>query len=202
VQPAPGANCGNPWRLFRRLSGVGGFPIVRAFMPKLTIAALNALDASRFTESVGRVYEHAPWIAERAAGLRPFKNREALHAAMKTAMRKASADEKLALIRGHPDLAGKAAIAGDLTAESKSEQGGAGLDRLTPGQFAAFQAMNGAYWKKFGFPFIVAVKGLNAASILEDFARRFENDRETEIETALKQIERISGFRLADLVED
>jgi 2-oxo-4-hydroxy-4-carboxy-5-ureidoimidazoline decarboxylase len=171
-------------------------------MPKFTIAALNAMDPSRFTESIGRVYEHAPWIAERAAGLRPFKNRDALHAAMKKVMRKASADEKLALIRGHPELAGKAAIAGDLTAESMSEQGGAGLDRLTQGQFTAFQAMNGAYLKKYGFPFIVAVKGLNAVSILENFASRFQNDRETEIETALKQIERISGFRLADLVEE
>jgi OHCU decarboxylase len=170
-------------------------------MPKITIDALNAMEASRFTESVGRVYEHAPWVAARAAAHRPFQDRAALHAAMVLVMTQASAAEQLGLIRGHPELASKAAIAGDLTAESRSEQGGAGLDRLTPAQFTQFHELNAAYRQKFGFPFILAVKGRNAAEILAIFAQRVGNDVETERRTALEQIGRIAGFRLADLVE-
>jgi 2-oxo-4-hydroxy-4-carboxy-5-ureidoimidazoline decarboxylase len=171
-------------------------------MPKITLDALNAMEASRFTESVGRVYEHAPWIAERTAARRPFPDRAALHAAMARVMKEASEAEQLALIRGHPELAGNAAIAGDLTAESRSEQGGAGLDRLTPAQFQQFHALNAAYRQKFGFPFILAVKGRNAAEILEFFAQRVDNDSDAERRTALEQIGKIAGFRLADLVED
>lgn len=169
---------------------------------KLSLATLNAMDTSRFTESVGRVFEHAPWVAARAAASRPFKNRDDLQTAMAAAMNAASADEKLALVRGHPELASKAAIAGDLTAESKREQGGAGLDRLTSAQFQQFHALNDAYRQKFGFPFILAVKGRNAAEILTVFAARVTNARDDELREALAQVGRIAGFRLADLVED
>jgi 2-oxo-4-hydroxy-4-carboxy-5-ureidoimidazoline decarboxylase len=187
--------------MFHRLSAAGGFPIVRVRMPKLSIAALNAMDPSRFTESVGRVFEHAPWVAARAATKRPFADRDALHAAMVKIVLSAGAAEQLDLIRGHPELAGKAAIAGAMTAESKSEQGGAGLDRLTPEQFERFHALNAAYRQKFGFPFILAVKGRNAAEILSIFAARVGNDIDAERQEALAQIARVSGFRLADLVE-
>jgi 2-oxo-4-hydroxy-4-carboxy-5-ureidoimidazoline decarboxylase len=170
-------------------------------MPKFSIAALNAMDPSRFTESVGRVFEHAPWVAARIAAKRPFANREALHAAMVKAVMSAGETEQLDLIRGHPELAGKAAIAGAMTSESKREQGGAGLDRLTPAQFQHFHELNAAYRQKFGFPFILAVKGRNAAEILAIFAQRVDNDSEAERRTALEQIGLISGFRLADLVE-
>jgi 2-oxo-4-hydroxy-4-carboxy-5-ureidoimidazoline decarboxylase len=168
---------------------------------KLSLAEINAMDVSRFTETVGRVFEHAPWVAARSAAKRPFADREALHRAMVAVVAAASADEQLALVRGHPELAGKAAIAGDMTAESKSEQGGAGLDRLTPAQFQKFHELNDAYRVAFGFPFILAVKGRNAAEILAIFAQRVGQERSVELREALAQIARISGFRLADLVE-
>jgi 2-oxo-4-hydroxy-4-carboxy-5-ureidoimidazoline decarboxylase len=170
-------------------------------MPKLTIDSLNAMDTARFTESVGRVFEHAPWVAARAATKRPFPNRDALHVAMVKIVMSAGEAEQLDIIRGHPELAGKAAIAGAMTSESKSEQGGAGLDRLTPAQFELFHELNAAYRQKFGFPFILAVKGRNAAEILAIFAQRLGNDSDAERRTALEQIGLISGFRLADLVE-
>src|ERR1041385_4586832 len=110
----------------------------------MNIAALNALDAAGFERCLGHVFEHAPWIARRAAAQRPFADRDALHAAMVAVIAKADAAEKLALLRGHPELAGKAAIAGDLTAESSREQKDAGLDRLTPAEYERFHALNDA----------------------------------------------------------
>jgi 2-oxo-4-hydroxy-4-carboxy-5-ureidoimidazoline decarboxylase len=169
---------------------------------KLSLAAINAMDASRFTETIGRVFEHAPWVASRVASRRPFGHREDLHRAMVAAVAAASGEEQLALVRGHPELAGKAAIAGAMTAESKTEQGGAGLDRLTPAQFQKFHQLNDSYRAKFGFPFILAVKGRNAAEILTIFARRLGNERDAELHEALTQVARIAGFRLADLVEE
>jgi OHCU decarboxylase len=169
---------------------------------KLSLAAINAMDDSRFTETLGRVFEHAPWVAARATRKRPFESREDLHRAMVAVVAAASGEEQLALVRGHPELAGKAAIAGAMTAESKTEQGGAGLDRLTPAQFEKFHALNDSYRAKFGFPFILAVKGRNAAEILTIFAQRLGNERDVELREALAQIARISGFRLADLVEE
>lgn len=168
---------------------------------KFSLAEINAMDAPRFTETVGRVFEHAPWVAARVAVRRPFADRDGLHRAMVAVVAGAGADEQLALVRGHPELAGKAAIAGDMTAESKSEQGGAGLDRLTPAQFEKFHQLNDAYRAKFGFPFILAVKGRDAAEILAIFAQRVGQERSVELREALAQIARISGFRLADLVE-
>jgi 2-oxo-4-hydroxy-4-carboxy-5-ureidoimidazoline decarboxylase len=169
---------------------------------RLSLAAINAMDASRFTATVGRVFEHAPWVAARAAAKRPFGNREDLHRAMVAVVAAAGDEERLALVRGHPELAGKAAIAGAMTAESKTEQGGAGLDRLTQAQFQKFHELNDSYRAKFGFPFILAVKGRNAAEILTIFAQRLGNERGVELREALTQVARISGFRLADLVED
>jgi 2-oxo-4-hydroxy-4-carboxy-5-ureidoimidazoline decarboxylase len=169
---------------------------------KFSMTALNALEAAPFAAAIGRVFEHAPWVATRAAAKRPFADRAALHAAMVAVVQGASADEQLALVRGHPELAGKAAIAGDLTAESRQEQGGAGLNRLTPDQFARFHELNAAYRQKFGFPFILAVKGRNAADILANFSQRVGNSRDAELQTALIEVGRIAGFRLADLVEE
>lgn len=169
---------------------------------KLSLAAINAMDTSRFTETVGRVFEHAPWVAARVASRRPFGHREDLHRAMVAAVAAADGEEQLALVRGHPELAGKAAIAGAMTTESKTEQGGAGLDRLTPAQFEKFHQLNDSYRAKFGFPFILAVKGRNAAEILTIFAQRLGNARDVELREALAQIARISEFRLAELVED
>jgi 2-oxo-4-hydroxy-4-carboxy-5-ureidoimidazoline decarboxylase len=166
----------------------------------MKIAELNALDEAGFEARLGHVFEHAPWIARSTAARRPFADPTALHRAMIAVIAAADEAKKLALLRGHPELAGKAAIAGDLTADSRREQRGAGLDQLTAEEYERFHALNDAYKKKFGFPFILAVKGKNKHDILAAFAERLNNTRERELDTALEQVGRIGGFRLADIV--
>jgi 2-oxo-4-hydroxy-4-carboxy-5-ureidoimidazoline decarboxylase len=166
----------------------------------LTLAELNSLDPGTFVARLGHVFEHAPWVAERVAARRPFADRDDLHRAMLAVIGEASEAERLALLRGHPDLAGRAAIAGNLTADSKKEQAGAGLDRLSREEYERFHALNGAYTTKFGFPFIFAVKGKTKDDILAAYAARVGNDRATELRTALEQVGRIGAFRLADTV--
>jgi len=144
-----------------------------------------------FMQKYGGVYEHSPWIAE-AAFAACAQGIDAIHAAMKAAVDAAPRDKKLALICAHPDLANKA----KMTAESVSEQKGAGLDQCTAEEFAEFQHLNAAYKEKFGFPFIVAVKGMTRHDILNAFRTRLHNDVETEFETAIAQIHRIARFRL------
>ncbi|MDQ0464720.1 2-oxo-4-hydroxy-4-carboxy-5-ureidoimidazoline decarboxylase [Caulobacter ginsengisoli] len=151
---------------------------------------------AEFLAAYGAVYEASPWVAE--AVWPPSGD---LAAAMRAAVDSASYEQKLALIRAHPELAGRTAIAGEMAEASKREQSGAGLDRCTPEEFAQFQRLNGAYNARFGFPFIIAVKGLTRADILAAFRARLDNDPQTEFDTALEQIHRIAGFRLADLPE-
>lgn len=156
-----------------------------------------------FVAAYGPVFEHSPWIAEAAwdAGPPPVPpTAENVHAALCAALAPASEARKLALLRAHPDLAGKLAQAGRLTAESTSEQASAGLDRLTDSERATFTELNDAYTAKFGFPFIIAVKGLSKADILAAFQRRLGNDRATELANALAQVERIALLRLKDLL--
>ncbi len=169
---------------------------------RLTMAELNALDPAAFEARLGHIFEHAPWVARRAAAGRPFAGRDVLHRAMVAVIAAASEAEQLALLRGHPDLAGKAAVAGDLTADSKREQQGAGLDRLTPAEYERFHELNHAYNARFGFPFILAVKGKTKDDILAAFARRANNEGAVEFREALDQVGRIAAFRLADLIED
>ncbi|WP_439527398.1 2-oxo-4-hydroxy-4-carboxy-5-ureidoimidazoline decarboxylase [Pannonibacter sp.] len=169
---------------------------------KLSIDAVNGLSAEAFVTHFGDVAEHSPWVAELAATRRPFASREALVAAFDAAMQAALPERQLALIRAHPDLAGKAAIAGNVAEDSRKEQAGAGLDRLSPDEFARFTALNDAYKDKFGFPFIFAVKGATKDMILAAFESRIGNDPATEFATALAQIARIFRFRLEDRVED
>lgn len=165
-----------------------------------TLDGINAFDRTVFTAAFGGVFEHSPWVAERAWEARPFDSVELLHRAMVRAMEAATPAEHLALIRAHPELAGKAAIAGTLTAASASEQKGAGLDRCTPEEFARLHALNTAYRDKFGFPFIVAVRGHTRATILAEMQRRLSHGVEEEHAEALRQIARIARFRLEDLV--
>ncbi len=156
-----------------------------------------------FVARFGGVFEHSPWIAEAAfdAGLGADKDRaETLHAAMTAVLRRAARPRQLALIRTHPDLAGRLAIGRGLTAASSAEQAGAGLDHCTAEEYARFAALNDAYKAKFGFPFIMAVKGRRRDEIRAAFERRLENDPETEFDTALAEIERIALFRLRDLL--
>lgn len=166
----------------------------------MTLAELNALDEDAFVALLGGVFEHSPWVARRAHSARPFASIEALHAAMVSVVDHASEDEKLALLRGHPELAGKAAIRGELTVESTKEQSSAGLSHCSPEEFAYLTDLNRRYNMKFGFPFILAVKGHDRTSILRAFATRVEHDRTAEFAEALAQVARITRFRLDALI--
>ena len=162
----------------------------------------RSLDRTAFVAAYGHVFEHSPWIAEAAWDAGPpadADTAEGLHRALCAALAPAPAERKLDLIQAHPDLAGKLARAGRLTAESTSEQASAGLDQLTDQERATFTRLNDAYQARFGFPFIIAVKGLSKAEILAAFERRLNNDRDTELRTALAQVERIALHRLKDL---
>ncbi|MEO8408028.1 MAG: 2-oxo-4-hydroxy-4-carboxy-5-ureidoimidazoline decarboxylase [Oxalobacteraceae bacterium] len=167
---------------------------------QFSLDTVNAMPQQQFINALGAIFEHSPWVAQRAAEKRPFASVRQLHDAMADAVRTADADERLQLIRAHPELAGKAAMRGELTRESAREQHGAGLDQCSPEQLAQVQQLNRRYTEKFGFPFVIAVKGHDRHSILAHFARRLENDRDTEIHEALEQIIKIGGFRLADTV--
>jgi 2-oxo-4-hydroxy-4-carboxy-5-ureidoimidazoline decarboxylase len=159
------------------------------------VRELNALGREAFVARLAGVYEHSPWVAERAFHRRPFASLEAVLAVMQGAVRAASPEEQMALIQAHPELAGKLEAA-ELTEHSLMEQRGAGLDRCTPEQKAHLQALNQRYREKFGFPFIVAVKGLDWAAITERLEARLANDREAEVAAALEQVGRIAEFRL------
>ena len=166
----------------------------------ITIDEVNALSAADFVEAFGDVAEHSPWVAEAAAAERPFADRRAMTEAFVDAVLDAGDPAKLALIRAHPDLAGRAAVAGELAVESKREQAGVGLDRLTVEEFDRFTALNNAYQKKFRFPFILAVKGVDKHGILQSFAERVDNDAHAEFANAIRQIAQIIAFRIDDRV--
>lgn len=165
-----------------------------------SIDAVNALDAAAFAARFGDVAEASPWVAEAAFEARPFPDREALVAAFVGAVRVASCEAQRALLRAHPDLAGRAAVAGDVAEASRREQAGAGLDRLTAEEFARFRDLNTRYRARFGFPFIYAVKGATKEAILAAFEARLDNDADTEHTTALAHVERIFRFRIEDRV--
>ena len=169
-------------------------------MSLLSIDAVNAFDATAFADRFGDVAEASPRVAEAAFASRPFADREALVDAFVGAVRAASPAEQLALLRAHPDLAGRAAVAGDIAVESRREQAGAGLDRLTSDEFVRFNDLNTRYRKRFGFPFIFAVKGATKQAILAAFESRIDNDAQAEHATALANVERILRFRIEDRV--
>jgi len=162
----------------------------------------SQLDRDAFVAAFADVYEHSPWVAERTfdqgveAG---FDEVEVLHARMAAVLFAASRKEQLALINAHPDLAGKAAVRGELTAASTSEQAGAGIHECTPEEFARFTELNDAYKAKFGFPFIMAVKGSNRHQILAAFEERIHHTPEQEFDRALNEINKIALFRLQAL---
>jgi 2-oxo-4-hydroxy-4-carboxy-5-ureidoimidazoline decarboxylase len=167
----------------------------------LSIDAVNALSEAEFASRFGDVAEHSPWVAKAASQARPFADRAALVAAFTAAVRNAAPDAQLALLRAHPDLADRVAIAGDnLATESRREQAGAGLNRLTPAEFARFGDLNTRYRERFGFPFIFAVKGANKETIMAAFEQRSANPAAAERALALANVERIVRFRLEDRV--
>ncbi len=153
--------------------------------------SLAAMSREQFIARFGAVYEGSPWVAEAC-----WPPPDDLAGAMAAAVDAAPREAKLTLIRAHPELASRARMAD----ASVKEQAGAGLDQCSADEFAAFQRLNGAYNGRFGFPFIYAVKGASRAEILAAFEARLRNDPETEFQTALAQIHRIAGFRLADLI--
>ncbi len=159
-------------------------------------------DKATFMAAYGHIYEHSPWVAEKtwtANDPDTLDMLEGLAAAMAAQVDAADEAAKMRLICAHPDLAGKAALRDELTAESKSEQAGAGLDQCSAEELDEFTRLNGAYKAKFGFPFIIAVKGLDRQDILAAFRARLNHDRAQEFETALTQIHKIAQLRLADL---
>ena len=164
-------------------------------MPKL--AELNAMDRVEFVRVVGPVFEHSPWVAARTEAQRPFSSREALHAALVATVEKASDDEKICLIRAHPDLIGN----DELTPASKSEQASAGLSDATPQEAKQFREFNRQYRERFGFPFVICARLNKKDAIARAFPVRLRNSREQEIETALQEISKIAELRLNDLVQ-
>ncbi|MGZ5206549.1 MAG: 2-oxo-4-hydroxy-4-carboxy-5-ureidoimidazoline decarboxylase, partial [Caldimonas sp.] len=169
----------------------------------LTLEQVNAASEAEFGALLAGIYEHSPWVAERAASRRPFATLARLKRALVEVLDAASHDERLALLRAHPELAGKAMIAKAMTAESAHEQGQAGLTACTPDEFATLQRLNSAYNDKFGFPFMLAVRGprgdgLGKAQIIAAFARRLENHPDFEFEEALRNVHRVAELRLND----
>jgi 2-oxo-4-hydroxy-4-carboxy-5-ureidoimidazoline decarboxylase len=166
-----------------------------------TVAHLNTLDRAAFTAALGHLFEHSPWVADETWPRRPFRDAAHLHAALCAAMRAASPDRQLALIRAHPDLAGRLAQQNQLTAESTREQASAGLNRLTAAELAEFQANNTAYLARFGFPFIICARLANKSAILAAMQSRLPNAPETEFAAALGEIEKIAQLRLSDILQ-
>jgi OHCU decarboxylase len=162
----------------------------------------TAMTRPEFIQRFGGVYEHSPWIAEAvyAARLRPAHDGvKALHVAMVEAVETAPREQQLALLRAHPDLAGRLAIRGELTPASAAEQASARLDACTMDEFDRFQALNTEYTRKFGFPFIMAVRGKTRQEILAAFEQRVHNAAEAEFRTALNEVHKIALLRLGDL---
>jgi len=164
------------------------------------LGELNRMGSADFAASIGDTFEHAPWVAEAAAARRPFAKVTALHEAMMGALRAAARERQLEFLRGHPDLAGKAARAGALTDDSRREQASVGLDSLNEEEFARFHRLNDAHKAKFGFPFMICVRRHSRDSILAQFERRLGNDATTEFAAALQEVFYITRLRVAGRV--
>lgn len=164
------------------------------------LSDLNTASKDDFVKALGNIFEYSPWIAEQTAAARPFAGVKALFAAMKDVVDRAPAEQRLALIKLHPDLANKTQRAAGLTDESSSEQNSAGLDRLSDAEYEAFERVNNAYGAKFGFPYIVCVRRHSRDSVLRDFERRLPNDATAEMQFAIGEISRIAALRLDHLV--
>jgi len=167
---------------------------------RLSVTMLNQLDGASFAAELDGIFEGSPWIVQAAAERRPFADRAALLAACAAVIADADTDRHVALICAHPDLAGRAALAGTLTRESAGEQASAGLDRLDPAEFARFHALNQAYRDRFAFPFVICVRRQTKQSILAAFEQRLTHDAADEIATALAEIVAIADIRLAERI--
>ena len=167
----------------------------------MTLDEVNELPAAAFMQAFGAIAEHSPWVANHAMAARPYPSREAAIDAFQEAVVQAARTTQWALVQAHPDLAGRAALAGELEPNSRVEQASAGLDQLTAEEMTLFQRLNARYRERFGFPFILAVKGAGKARILDAFQLRIDGGREEEFLTALAQVLRIIRFRLEDRID-
>ncbi len=165
-------------------------------MVRFSLDQLNCMAPAEFVRALGGIFEHSPWVAEAIVGQRPFASLAALHEAMTKTVRAVDDAQKLAFLRRHPELAGRAAQAGSMTPDSTREQDSAGLNRLGAEEFERFGALNRAYNDKFGFPFIICVRRHSKDSIFRQFERRLQNSIATELEAALAEIFRITALRL------
>ncbi|CAM5784554.1 2-oxo-4-hydroxy-4-carboxy-5-ureidoimidazoline decarboxylase [Castellaniella caeni] len=162
----------------------------------MTLTELSALPQPEFVAELGAIFEHSPWIPERAWAARPFADVDALHQAMMRVVQAAAPAEQLKLITAHPELAGKEAAAGTLTDHSTGEQRGAGLDQCSADELQRLRSLNARYRERFGFPFVIAVKGRNRYQIMDAIEARLLHDHDTEFATCLDQIGQIARFRL------
>jgi 2-oxo-4-hydroxy-4-carboxy-5-ureidoimidazoline decarboxylase len=176
-------------------------PITAATAGPPDMTSINAMDRDAFVQKFGGIFENSPWVAERAWEKKPFASLDEMHAAMVAVARYAPAPAQLALLQSHPDLAGKEAQAGTMTASSVAEQASAGLNSLSHDEMARISELNAAYKKKFGFPFIIAVRMYTKEGILFEFNRRFQNDTQTEFANDLQNVYVITRLRLNKLLE-
>jgi 2-oxo-4-hydroxy-4-carboxy-5-ureidoimidazoline decarboxylase len=170
--------------------------------PTTAIDRLNNMDKAGFVELLGGIFEHSPWVAEQVYHARPFASRADLHRKMVTEVRNASMEQRGALLCQHPELAGKEADAGSLTDASRREQAGAGLNQCSADELTRIKHFNQAYMAKFGFPFIIAVSGLDKQQILAAMQQRLEHAAATEFATALAEVEKIALIRLDALIDE
>ncbi|GLK83403.1 2-oxo-4-hydroxy-4-carboxy-5-ureidoimidazoline decarboxylase [Ancylobacter defluvii] len=170
-------------------------------MAAITLAALNATDVPGFVAALDGIFEHSPWVAEAAAAHRPYPTLAALHEGLMAAVEARPPGERIAFIAAHPDLAGKAARAGSIAAESVFEQAGLGLDRLSDAEFTRFEALNDAYRARFGFPFVICVRRQTRDAVLDAFKTRLANSPDEEVAAALAEIGFITRLRLVERVE-
>ena len=166
----------------------------------MRIDDINDCDAARFVELLGGIFEHSPWVAERVYAQRPFTDRSQLHRQMASQVRQASTQQRLELLCQHPELAGREAAAGSLTDASKREQAGAGLNQCSTDELAHIKHFNQAYNAKFGFPFIIAVTGLDKIQIMAAMEQRLGNSPQDEFDTAIGEVEKIGLIRLVALI--
>jgi 2-oxo-4-hydroxy-4-carboxy-5-ureidoimidazoline decarboxylase len=180
---------------------LGPVMIAAAVAGPVDMAPINAMDQTAFVQKFGGIFENSPWVAEKAWEKRPFATLNEMHAAMVAVAKYAPATAQLALLQSHPDLAGKEAQAGTMTASSVSEQAGAGLNALSHDEMTQISDLNAAYKKKFGFPFIIAVRMHTKEGILFEFNRRLQNDTQTEFANDLQNVYVITRLRLNKLLD-
>ena len=167
----------------------------------LGIDEINQSDETRFVELLGGIFEHSPWVPELVFSEQPFASPGSLHQAMTTAMRNAPTVMRMELLCRHPELAGKEAAAGTLTSESKREQAGAGLNQCSAEELAKIKSLNQSYHSRFGFPFIIAVTGLDKFQIIAAMEKRLDHSQEIEFDTALGEVEKIARIRIDALID-